>query len=59
MVTPLVAQTVLWLAGMGVPVLVAGIGWRAVMEERMLAAQLPGDADYAARVRYRLVPGIG
>ncbi|MGF6778372.1 methyltransferase family protein [Paraburkholderia sp. GAS334] len=41
-----------------VPLLVAGIGWRAVMEERMLAAQLPGYAEYAGRVRYRLVPGV-
>ncbi|TDN63495.1 isoprenylcysteine carboxylmethyltransferase family protein [Paraburkholderia sp. BL10I2N1] len=40
------------------PLLVAGLGARAVMEERMLIAQLPGYADYAARVRYRLVPGI-
>jgi len=40
------------------PLLVAGIGARAVMEERMLIAQLPGYAAYAARVRYRLVPGI-
>jgi protein-S-isoprenylcysteine O-methyltransferase Ste14 len=26
------------------------------MEERMLTAELDGYADYAARVRYRLVP---
>jgi protein-S-isoprenylcysteine O-methyltransferase Ste14 len=41
-----------------VPLLIAGIGARAVMEEHTLIAQLPGYADYAARVRYRLVPGI-
>jgi protein-S-isoprenylcysteine O-methyltransferase Ste14 len=29
---------------------------RAVMEERTLMAELPGYTDYAARVRYRLVP---
>jgi protein-S-isoprenylcysteine O-methyltransferase Ste14 len=29
-----------------------------VGEERVLAAELPGYADYMARVRYRLVPGI-
>ncbi len=29
---------------------------RAVMEERMLKAELEGYADYAERVRYRLVP---
>jgi protein-S-isoprenylcysteine O-methyltransferase Ste14 len=28
------------------------------IEERALAAGLPGYADYAARVRYRLVPGV-
>jgi protein-S-isoprenylcysteine O-methyltransferase Ste14 len=31
---------------------------RARIEERTLIAGLPGYADYAARVRYRLVPGI-
>jgi protein-S-isoprenylcysteine O-methyltransferase Ste14 len=32
------------------------IAIRAVLEERMLTAELAGYADYAARVRYRLVP---
>jgi protein-S-isoprenylcysteine O-methyltransferase Ste14 len=32
------------------------IGLRAVLEERTLAAELEGYADYAARVRFRLVP---
>jgi protein-S-isoprenylcysteine O-methyltransferase Ste14 len=31
---------------------------RARIEERALLAGLPGYADYAARVRYRLLPGI-
>jgi protein-S-isoprenylcysteine O-methyltransferase Ste14 len=31
---------------------------RAGIEERALIAGLPGYADYAARVRYRLLPGI-
>ena len=31
---------------------------RARIEERALIAGLPGYADYAARVRYRLLPGI-
>ena len=31
---------------------------RAGIEERALVAGLPGYADYAARVRYRLVPGV-
>jgi protein-S-isoprenylcysteine O-methyltransferase Ste14 len=40
------------------PVLVVGFAIRAVLEERTLAAQFPDYADYAARVRYRLVPLI-
>lgn len=31
---------------------------RAGIEERALVAGLPGFADYAARVRYRLMPGV-
>ncbi|QDU18484.1 methyltransferase family protein [Urbifossiella limnaea] len=31
---------------------------RAVLEDRMLVAELPGYADYARRVRRRLVPGV-
>ena len=31
---------------------------RAGIEERALHAGLPGYADYAARVRYRLLPGV-
>jgi protein-S-isoprenylcysteine O-methyltransferase Ste14 len=31
---------------------------RTVLEDRMLIAELPGYAEYARRVRYRLVPGI-
>jgi len=31
---------------------------RALHEERRLLRELPGYADYAARVRYRLVPGV-
>jgi len=31
---------------------------RARLEERALASGLPGYADYLARVRYRLVPGV-
>jgi protein-S-isoprenylcysteine O-methyltransferase Ste14 len=34
------------------------IALRAVLEERTLAAELAGYADYAARVRYRLVPHV-
>jgi protein-S-isoprenylcysteine O-methyltransferase Ste14 len=38
------------------PVFIVGFGVRAVLEERTLAAQFSDYADYAARVRYRLVP---
>ena len=31
---------------------------RAGIEERALIEGLPGYADYVARVRYRLVPGL-
>ena len=40
-------------AGLGI---VAIIAIRAVFEERALAAELEGYAEYAARVRYRFVP---
>jgi len=32
--------------------------YRAVTEDRVLQAELPGYRDYAARVRWRIVPGI-
>lgn len=38
------------------PLLIAALAVRAVNEERMLVAELDGYADYAARVRSRLVP---
>jgi protein-S-isoprenylcysteine O-methyltransferase Ste14 len=37
---------------------VPGIVIRAVNEDRMLQAELPGYRDYAARVRWRVLPGI-
>ena len=40
------------------PLLTVGLAIRAVLEERTLARDLDGYADYAARVRCRLVPGI-
>jgi protein-S-isoprenylcysteine O-methyltransferase Ste14 len=40
------------------PALIALLSVRALLEERTLADELPGYRDYAARVRYRLVPGI-
>jgi protein-S-isoprenylcysteine O-methyltransferase Ste14 len=32
--------------------------YRAITEDRLLLAQLPGYRDYAARVRWRLIPGF-
>lgn len=32
--------------------------YRAIAEDRVLLAELPGYRDYAARVRWRLVPGL-
>jgi protein-S-isoprenylcysteine O-methyltransferase Ste14 len=52
--TPLLLGS--WYGVALAPVLVVAFAWRAVMEERTLAAQFPGYADYAARVRYRFVP---
>jgi protein-S-isoprenylcysteine O-methyltransferase Ste14 len=40
------------------PLFVVLFAIRARIEERALIAGLPGYADYAARVRYRLLPGV-
>ena len=37
---------------------IAVLAWRTVHEERLLSERLAGYADYAARVRYRLIPLI-
>jgi len=39
-------------------VIIAGVAFRAVMEERELSSRLDGYADYVARTRWRLIPGI-
>jgi protein-S-isoprenylcysteine O-methyltransferase Ste14 len=54
--TPLALGT-LW---MYLPVLltIVALVIRTALEDRTLRAELPGYAEYAARVRYRLVPGI-
>jgi protein-S-isoprenylcysteine O-methyltransferase Ste14 len=41
-----------------VPVLIAMLAFRTVMEERMLTAELEGYREYAARVRYRFIPMV-
>jgi protein-S-isoprenylcysteine O-methyltransferase Ste14 len=47
-----------WLAAaicwFGMPILL----WRTGKEDRMLRAELPGYAEYAARVTWRLLPGV-
>jgi protein-S-isoprenylcysteine O-methyltransferase Ste14 len=40
------------------PIFAILFGVRSRIEERTLTRGLPGYADYAARVRYRLVPGL-
>lgn len=40
------------------PLFLALLAVRIRIEERTLMAGLPGYADYAARVRYRLLPGV-
>lgn len=47
-----------WYGLAMVPVMSAIIAARAILEERMLEAELDGYAEYAARVRYRLIPMI-
>jgi protein-S-isoprenylcysteine O-methyltransferase Ste14 len=37
---------------------IPGLMLRAVTEDRMLQAELPGYRDYASRVRWRVLPGI-
>ena len=54
--TPLLLGS--WWGLAFVPVMVVGIGWRAVREERVLAGQLDGYTEYMARVRFRFVPFI-
>jgi protein-S-isoprenylcysteine O-methyltransferase Ste14 len=40
------------------PMLIAALAWRIVREERTQRAELPGYDEYAARVRYRLIPYV-
>ena len=35
-----------------------GLAWRAVQEERLLKAELPGYAEYMAQVKYRFIPHV-
>jgi protein-S-isoprenylcysteine O-methyltransferase Ste14 len=47
-----------WIPTFIAPIALALLVWRTMVEDRLLRRDLPGYADYAARVRYRLVPGV-
>jgi protein-S-isoprenylcysteine O-methyltransferase Ste14 len=47
-----------WWALLAVPAMTLVIAWRLGDEERQLAAELRGYAEYRARVKYRLVPHV-
>jgi protein-S-isoprenylcysteine O-methyltransferase Ste14 len=47
-----------WLGLLAAVLFIVLIGVRAVLEERTLKAELEGYAEYASRVRYRLVPRV-
>lgn len=47
-----------WLSTFIVPFVFVGLIRRTTVEEDMLKRELPGYANYAARIHYRLVPGI-
>jgi len=47
-----------WWGVAMLPLFTALFAIRTRIEERALIAGLPGYADYAARVRYRLLPGL-
>jgi len=66
---PMYAAAVLYLFGIplmlgsrygliGSAAFIIGMSLRAIGEERKLARELPGYADYMARVRWRLVPYV-
>lgn len=66
---PMYAAAILYLVGMPfllgswwgfvfVPLYIGGVAPRAMAEERLLARDLPGYADYMTRVRWRLIPGV-
>jgi protein-S-isoprenylcysteine O-methyltransferase Ste14 len=47
-----------WAGVAGALVITAAIAFRAVAEERLLMRNLEGYAEYASRVRWRLIPGV-
>jgi protein-S-isoprenylcysteine O-methyltransferase Ste14 len=54
--TPLLLGS--WWGLAAAPLIAAVMAVRAVLEERVLADELPGYREYATRVRYRLIPGV-
>jgi protein-S-isoprenylcysteine O-methyltransferase Ste14 len=54
--TPLLLGS--WRGLLGSALLIAGVAWRAVQEERVLLADLSGYEAYTQRVRSRFVPGV-
>ena len=66
---PMYASAIFYLFGMPLllgskwgllapPLFIAGVSLRAIAEENKLARELPGYADYMARVPYRLIPFV-
>jgi len=47
-----------WPALAPAALIAAGVLGRTILEDRTLHAELPGYPEYAARVRWRLVPGV-
>jgi len=47
-----------WWALLFVPLLIAGIVWRLLDEEKFLSLNLPGYLKYCKKTRFRLVPGV-
>ena len=54
--TPLMLGSLLAMAISGI--MIALFVWRTAREDQTLRLELPGYAAYAARIRYRLVPGL-
>lgn len=47
-----------WWGTLCVAIAVPALVWRLTDEEKLLRGSLPGYAEYAQRVRYRLMPGV-
>ena len=47
-----------WLGLVVLPLILGALSVRIFIEEAALRQGLPGYGDYAARVRYRLIPGV-